>query len=141
MHTLESAVQVRPEIDRMATYVPGESLETFSLRTGIPLDRLIKLNCNESPYGPSPHVIRALGNQNNYNYYPDTDSTALRAALSAYTGIDPRFIVLSHGSNELINLLWHIFLSPGDNIICCPPTFSLYTFLTTFCGAYVLEVQ
>ncbi|HEY6411259.1 MAG TPA: aminotransferase class I/II-fold pyridoxal phosphate-dependent enzyme, partial [Ktedonobacteraceae bacterium] len=28
----------------------------------------------------------------------------------------------------------------GDNIICCPPTFSLYTSVTTLCGAYVLEV-
>jgi histidinol-phosphate aminotransferase len=134
-------VHVRPEIDRMASYIPGESLETFSLRTGIPVDRIIKLNSNESPYGPSPAVIKALGDYRNYNIYPDTNATALRAALSAYTGVDPRFIVLSHGSMELINLLWHIFLSPGDNIICCPPTYSLYTSITTFCGAYVLEVQ
>ncbi|HEY5003544.1 MAG TPA: histidinol-phosphate transaminase [Ktedonobacteraceae bacterium] len=131
---------VRPELDRMAAYIPGESLETFSARTGIPEQQLIKLNSNESPYGPAPQVLQALGNHNNYNNYPDTESTALRQALSEYTGVDRRSIVISHGSNELINLLWHIFLSVGDNIICCPPTFSLYTFITTFCGAYVLEV-
>lgn len=133
-------VHVRPELDRMAEYIPGESLEAFSLRTGIPIERLIKLNSNENPYGPGPAVLEALGDHNKYNNYPDVDSTALRTALSAYTGLDSRFIVLSHGSNELINLLWHIFLSVGDNIICCTPTFSLYTFVTTFCGAYVLEV-
>jgi histidinol-phosphate aminotransferase len=133
-------VHVRPELDRMAEYIPGESQEAFSLRTGIPIERLIKLNSNENPYGPGPVVLKALGDHNNYNNYPDVDSTALRTALSAYTGLDSRFIVLSHGSNELINLLWHIFLSVGDNIICCTPTFSLYTFVTTFCGAYVLEV-
>src|SRR6266705_310061 len=133
-------VHVRPELDRMAEYIPGESLEAFSLRTGIPIERLIKLNSNENPYGPGPAVLKALGDHNKYNNYPDVDSTALRTALSAYTGLDSRFIVLSHGSNELINLLWHIFLSVGDNIICCTPTFSLYTFVTTFCGAYVLEV-
>jgi histidinol-phosphate aminotransferase len=142
MHTsFEPTVRVRPEIDRMATYVPGESLEAFSARTGIAVNQLIKLNANESPYDPSPAVIRALGNYKNYNNYPDTSAAALRAALSAYTGVDPRFIMLSHGSMELINLLWHIFLSPGDTIICCPPTYSFYTFLTSFCGAYVLEVQ
>ena len=133
-------VHVRPEMDRMAAYIPGESLETFSSRTGIPISQLIKLNSNESPYPPPPQVIQALGNHEFYNNYPDTESAALRQALSHYTGVESKHIVVSHGSNELINLLWHIFLSVGDNIICCPPTFSLYTFITTFCGAYVLEV-
>lgn len=133
-------VHVRPELDRLAEYIPGESLEAFSERTGIAVDRLIKLNSNESPYGPAPAVLQALGDHRAYNNYPDTNATALRAALSTYTGLDSRYIVLSHGSNELINLLWHIFLSVGDTIICCPPTFSLYTFITTLCGAYVVEV-
>lgn len=133
-------VHVRPEMDRMAEYIPGESIEAFSLRTGIPAHQVIKLNSNESPYEPAPQVIQALGTHSTYNNYPDTNSTALRNALAAYTEIDARHILVSHGSNELINLLWHIFLSVGDNIICCPPTFSLYTSITTFCGAYVLEV-
>jgi histidinol-phosphate aminotransferase len=84
--------------------------------------------------------MAALGDYRSYNIYPDTDSTALRNALAAYTGIESRFIAVSHGSNELINLLWHIFLSPGDTIISCPPTFSLYTSVTAFCGARVVEV-
>ncbi len=133
-------VHVRPEMDRMAEYIPGESLEAFSSRTGIPIHQLVKLNSNESPYPPAPAVTHALGNHAFYNNYPDTNSTDLRSALATYTGVESKHIVVSHGSNELINLLWHIFLSVGDNIICCPPTFSLYTFITTFCGAYVLEV-
>jgi len=133
-------VHVRPELDRIAEYIPGESLEAFSRRTGIPVDNLIKLNSNESPYPPASAVLKALSNYYAYNNYPDTNATALRAALSTYTGLDSRFIVLSHGSSELINLLWHIFLSQGDNIICCPPTFSLYTFVTTLCGAQLLEI-
>lgn len=134
------SVHVRPELDRMAEYVPGESPEAFSQRTGIPIDSLIKLNSNESPYGPSPAVLSALSDHRWYNNYPDTNATALRAALSCYTGIAERFIVLGHGSMEIISLLWQIFLAVGDNIICCPPTFSLYTSVTTLCGAYVLEV-
>ena len=34
-------VHVRPELDRMAQYVPGESPEAFSARTGIAVDCLI----------------------------------------------------------------------------------------------------
>ncbi len=140
MDTFTLPVHVRPEMDRMAEYIPGESQEAFSARTGIPLQYLIKLNSNESPYGPHPQVLAALGEHASYNIYPDTDSRALKKALADYAEVDEKHIVVSHGSNELINLLWHIFLSVGDNIICCPPTFSLYTFITTFCGAYVVEV-
>jgi histidinol-phosphate aminotransferase len=133
-------VSVRPELEGMTAYLPGESLDAFSARTGIPLDRIIKLNSNESPYGPVAAVIEALGDCNSYNIYPDSNATTLRAALSRYTGLEGSHIVLSHGSNELINLLWHVFLSVGDTIVCCPPTFSLYTSITSFCGASVIEV-
>src|SRR5438046_9499725 len=138
--TSQQDVGVRPELESMTTYQPGESLMAFSARTGIPIHCIIKLNSNESPYGPVPSAIEALGDYKNYNNYPDNDATILRAALSDYTGLGSSHIVLSHGSNELINLLWHIFLAVGDTIICCPPTFSLYTSVTTLCGAYVLEV-
>ena len=133
-------VHVRPELDRMAEYVPGESPEAFSVRTGIPVSCLIKLNSNESPYGPAPSVLSALSDHRWYNNYPDTNATVLRTALSHYTGLDGRFIILGHGSMEVISLLWHIFLATGDNIICCPPTFYLYTTVTTLCGAYIVEV-
>jgi histidinol-phosphate aminotransferase len=141
MYTLsQQDVSVRPELESMTPYLPGESLGAFSARTGIPVQRLIKLNSNESPYGPVPSATRALGDCKYYNNYPDSDATDLRTALSDYTGLEGSHIVLSHGSNELINLLWHIFLSIGDTIICCPPTFSLYTTITSFCGATVIEV-
>src|SRR5205823_14591886 len=110
-------VHVRPELERMAEYMPGESLEAFSKRTGIAINALIKLNSNESPYGPSPAVLHALSAYSRYNNYPDANSTRLRAALSAYTGLEERYILLGHGSMELISLLWQIFLSTGDNII------------------------
>jgi len=141
MYTIsQQDVSVRPELESMTAYLPGESLAAFSARTGIPAHHIIKLNSNESPYGPVPSVIEALGNCKNYNNYPDSDATILRAALGNYTGLEASHIVLSHGSNELINLLWHIFLSVGDTILCCPPTFSLYTTITSFCGATVIDV-
>jgi len=131
---------VRPELDCIVEYIPGESLEAFSGRTGIPFHQLVKLNSNESPYPPIPEVLQALSDYTNYNVYPDTNSVALRSALSSYTGLDPKYIVVGHGSSELIFLLWHIFLSVGDTIICCPPTFSFYTTSASFCNASVIEV-
>src|SRR5690348_15940571 len=72
---------IRPEIARVEEYVPGESLEAFSVRTGVPVERLIKLNSNESPYSPSPGVSRPLGAFTAYNLYPDPDGRALSGDL------------------------------------------------------------
>ncbi len=124
----------------MAPYVGGESLDAFSARTGIPVERLIKLNSNENPYGPSPRVLAALGDYARYHRYPDPASPALRAALAAYTGAPAETIFLSNGSNELIQLLWRVFIGPGESVVLCPPTFTLYTTVTALCGGQVIEV-
>jgi histidinol-phosphate aminotransferase len=131
-------VQVRPEIARVEAYVPGESLDAFSARTGVSMERLIKLNSNESPYPPSPRVSEALGRFASYNLYPDPDATALHAALARYVGIESPYIISSNGSNELINVLWHAFLGPGDSVVTSPPTFSLYTTATTLAGGEII---
>ncbi len=138
MQRVNGHMRIRPELARVEEYVPGESLEAFSARTGVPMDRLIKLNSNESPYPPSPRVSRALGSFTAYNLYPDPDGRALIADLSAYTGVAPEHIVLSSGSNELITKLWSAFLSPGDSVLISPPTFSLYTTATTLAGGTLL---
>ncbi len=138
MQRVNARIEVRPEIARVEAYVPGESLDAFSARTGVPMDRLIKLNSNESPYPPSPRVARALGNFPGYNLYPDPDATALNAALAGYVGVDPKHIISSNGSNELINVLWHAFLGPGDSVVTSPPTFSLYTTATTLAGGEIV---
>lgn len=132
---------IRPEIARVEEYVPGESLEAFSVRTGVPIERLIKLNSNESPYPPSPRVARALGEFTQYNLYPDPDGRALITDLARYVEIDPAHIVLSNGSNELITKLWSVFLSPGESVLTSPPTFSLYTTATTLAGAEIINVS
>lgn len=137
---VNECVQVRPEIAGIKEYVPGESLDAFSARTGVPVDRLIKLNSNESPYEPSPRVSVALGAFTRYNLYPDPAGTALLDALSVYTGAERSHIVISNGSNELISVLFHAFLAPGDSAVMCPPTFSLYTTATTLCGGQVVAV-
>lgn len=140
MQCVNGYVQVRPEIARVEEYVPGESLEAFSARTGVPMERLIKLNSNESPYPPSPRVSEALGCFTQYNLYPDPDGRALIADLATYTGIGSEHIILSSGSNELITQLWRAFLGPGESVITCSPTFSLYTTATTLANADLIAV-
>ncbi len=132
-------VAIRPEVARVEEYVPGESLDAFSARTGVPIDQLIKLNSNESPYPPTPRVAQALGAHHAYNLYPDPDARQLLGALSHYAGVDERHLIVSNGSNELITDLWRVFLGAGDSVITCPPTFSLYNTATTLAGAEMIH--
>jgi histidinol-phosphate aminotransferase len=133
-------IAVRAEIEHMSPYTPGESLQAFSQRTGMPVESIIKLNANESPYDPVPAALHALRYHDSYNQYPDASAAQLKDAISRYTSLDTDHIVLGHGSMEIINILWHLFLSPGDALICCSPTFALYETTTKLCGAQLRNV-
>jgi histidinol-phosphate aminotransferase len=121
---------IRPEIVTMKGYVPIEPTEVLSQRTELPLDKVIKLDGNENPYGCSPKVYQALAKYPYYHNYPDPEQMELRMALEKYTGLSRQHIVCGMGSDELIDLILRLFLKPGDEVINCPPTFGMYPFST-----------
>ena len=132
---------VRPNIADMAPYTPIVPFDVLSKRLGIPAEDIIKLDANENPYGPSPFVYRALADEKDYHIYPDPDSTALRQALSQYTGIDATHIIAGQGADELIDLIIRLFVSSGDAVINCPPTFGMYRFDTELNGGKIIDVE
>jgi len=131
---------LRPDILEMEPYTPVVPLEVWSAELGFPPERLIKLDANENPYGPSPRARAALASDQPYHIYPDPEQRALRAALAKYVGVDPAHIVVGHGSDELLDMTMRLFLQPGDAIINCPPTFGMYNFDASLYGAQVVEV-
>ena len=132
---------VRSNIADMAPYTPIVPFDVLSKRLGIPAEDIVKLDANENPYGPSPSVYRALANEKDYHIYPDPDSTALREALSQYTGIDATHIIAGQGADELIDLIVRLFVTPGDTVINCPPTFGMYRFDTELNGGKIIDVE
>ena len=132
---------VRPNIADMAPYTPIVPFDVLSKRLGIPAEDIVKLDANENPYGPSPSVYRALANEKDYHIYPDPDSTALREALSQYTGIEATHIIAGQGADELIDLIVRLFVTPGDAVINCPPTFGMYRFDTELNGGKIIDVE
>ena len=132
---------VRSDIADMAPYTPIVPFDVLSKRLGIPAEDIIKLDANENPYGPSPSVYPALANEKDYHIYPDPDSTALRQALSQYTGIDARYIIAGQGADELIDLIVRLFVTPGDAVINCPPTFGMYRFDTELNGGEIIDIE
>jgi histidinol-phosphate aminotransferase len=111
--------QPRPEILAIDPYVPGRSRVPGRAKAH-------KLSSNESPLGPSPRAIEAVrALAGSLELYPDGASTALREAIGRRYGLDPSRIICGNGSDELLALLAHVFLHPGDEGL-----YSQYGFLT-----------
>ncbi|WP_322512216.1 histidinol-phosphate transaminase [Chloroflexus sp.] len=131
---------IRPEIADLEAYTPIVPLEVLAARLGLPVERIVKLDANENPYGPAPAALAALQHTATYHIYPDPEQTALRAALAAYTGRPPEEILCGAGADELIDLVLRLIINPGDAIIDCPPTFGMYRFDAGICGGRVITV-
>ena len=84
-------------------YTPGEQPRDM---------QYVKLNTNESPFPPSPAVVRAAEDDaNRLNLYCDPESTELRKKAAALYGVRPENILPVNGSDEI---LYFAFFAFGD---------------------------
>ncbi len=132
---------IRSDLVNFGGYSASTSPETLEGKVEVTVESVIKLDANENPYGCSPRVSQALANYPYLNIYPDDGQTRLRELLEGYLGIDANYIVAGGGSNQLIDLVLRLFISKGDEVISCIPTFGLYRFSTELCGGKLVEVR
>jgi histidinol-phosphate aminotransferase len=133
-------MQLPAHVRNLPAYVPGESVNSLAARLGRTSESIIKLDANENNYGTPPAVFQALSALSGTHHYPDASQTKLRAALSAYTGVPADFLLAGNGSDELLSLISQVLLEPGDNILVCPPTFSMYAFYAHLKNCNVVDV-
>lgn len=86
-------------------YTPGEQ----------PQDKkYIKLNTNENPFGLSIKVRREImKNAKKFQLYPDPEAKKLRRVISSLYAIPIECIMLSNGSDEVLNFLFQGFCDNG----------------------------
>ena len=109
-------------------YVPGESSVPGGLEP-------IKLSSNENPLGPSGAAVAAFkAAADSLERYPDGSAAGLRQAIARVHGLNPDRIVCGAGSDELLNLLAHAYLEPGDEAIFTEHGFLVYRIATLSCG-------
>ena len=97
---------IRPNILALRPY--SSARDEFKGKDGIFLD------ANENPFG-------------NLNRYPDPYQKTLKEKLSALKNISTENIFIGNGSDEVIDLVFRIFCTPGkDKAIVCPPTYGMY---------------
>ncbi|CAN6577464.1 unnamed protein product [Malus baccata var. baccata] len=131
---------IRPHLRNLSPYQPILPFEVLSTRLGRKPEDIIKLDANENPYGPPPEVMEALGALKFPYIYPDPESRRLRAALAKDSGLESDYILVGCGADELIDLIMRCVLDPGDKIVDCPPTFTMYEFDAAVNAASVIKV-
>jgi histidinol-phosphate aminotransferase len=132
---------VKPSVLTQPVYEPGKPIEDVARELGIDPAGIIKLASNENPFGPSPRGVEAaraalLQGQ----LYPDGGCFALRQKLAKAYDLAPNQFIAGNGSNEILELLGHVFLSPGDEVVMAAPAFVVYKLVTLLFGAKAVEV-
>jgi histidinol-phosphate aminotransferase len=131
----------KPSVLTQPVYEPGKPIEYVARELGLDPEGIIKLASNENPFGPSPRALEAAKRALEHGeLYPDGGCFELRQKLAAHRGMQPDEIVVGNGSNEIIELLGHAFLGPGDEVVMATPAFVVYKLVTLLFGAKAIEL-
>ncbi|MEQ1841766.1 MAG: aminotransferase class I/II-fold pyridoxal phosphate-dependent enzyme, partial [Verrucomicrobiales bacterium] len=130
-----------PQLRDLVSYEPGKPIDDVARELGLEPGSIIKLASNENPLGPSPKAIAAMqAAVSSVHLYPDGGSWKLRNAIAAKFGLERENVILGNGSNEIIELVGHAFLRPGDNVVVADHAFVVYKLMATLFGAETIEV-
>jgi histidinol-phosphate aminotransferase len=139
--TSQGAALAPEYVRKIARYVPGKPVEELAREYNLDPTAIIKLASNENPRGPSPKALAAIAiAAAELTRYPDGNAFALKAALAAKFAVPPEAIVLGNGSNDVLELVTHAFLRPGDEAIYAQHAFAVYPLATQARGAAGIEV-
>lgn len=120
-----------PFVKDLVPYVPGEQPK---------LARLVKLNTNENPYGPSPKALEAMRGELNDNLrlYPDPNGDRLKQAVAEYYGVPTGQVFVGNGSDEVLAHIFHGLFQHGGPLLF--PDIS-YSFYPVYCGLYGIPFE
>jgi histidinol-phosphate aminotransferase len=103
----------------LSPYVPGEQPR---------MANLVKLNTNESPFGPSPRALEAMRTAaaDSQRLYPDPEATELREVLAAHHGVTPEQVFVGNGSDEVLAHAFAALLKQPQPLLFPDVTYSFY---------------
>ncbi len=114
----------------LVPYTPGEQLND---------KKYIKLNTNESPYPPSPLVSERVREEcEKLRLYSDPECRALIAKLSEKLGVGEDEVVVTNGSDEILNFAFLAFADDTHPVVFPDLTYGFYS---VFAGLYNLPYE
>jgi histidinol-phosphate aminotransferase len=123
----------RENIEKVKGYEPGfQPKETD----------VIKLNTNESPYPPSPQVMKVLTeiSAEQLRRYPDPIGNEFRQAAAEVNGVQPENIMCCNGGDDLLTIAFRAFCDKNRPVAYPVPTYSLYPVLAKLQNCKAIEV-
>ncbi|AYG58417.1 histidinol-phosphate transaminase [Rhizobium jaguaris] len=120
-----------PIVHSLTPYVAGEQPV---------ISGLVKLNTNESPYGPSPLALEAISQAtaDTLRLYPDPTARDLRAAIAESFGLDANEVFVGNGSDEVLAHTFQGLLNHDGPLLFPDITYSFYP---TYCRLYGIAFQ
>lgn len=130
-----------PYIRAIAPYQPGKPIPELARELGLRAEEIVKLASNENPLGTSPAALAAMQAAiASIALYPDGNGFELKDALANRYGVAHANVVLGNGSNDVLELIAHAFLAPGDTAIYSQHAFAVYPLATQAVGATGISV-
>src|SRR6266704_3191953 len=128
---------VSKPVRNMGGYSPGMPLQTVTHQVQ---QKLIKLDSNENPFGPSPRAVEAMGRAlASSSAYPHDDCAQLRHKHAEHHGLQPEQVMVTAGSTALLGLLCQTMLAPGLNAVTSERSFIVYSMAVHATGAQLIE--
>lgn len=72
--------------------------------------------------------------------YPSPYGREAAEAISSHLGVDAKEVVVSSGSDDLVDALFKAFTQPGDGVVVVEPTFEVYGLVAAVAGVRVRPV-
>ncbi len=105
-------------LDKLVPYTPGEQPRDM---------QYIKLNTNESPFPPSPAVVEAAAKEaGRLQLYSDPTCRELTDKLAALYGVSPDQVILTNGSDEVLNFAFMAFADEEHPLVFPAVTYGFY---------------
>jgi histidinol-phosphate aminotransferase len=131
--------QAKPGINQIKPYKPGKPAHEVAQEYG--LTSIIKLASNENPFGSSPKALAAIANNTSTLFrYPDGKGAALKQAISETIAQPIENITLGNGSDDVIEMLAHAFVSENDHVVFSKHAFEVYKLVSMALGADISEI-
>jgi histidinol-phosphate aminotransferase len=123
-----------PGVRALQPYQPGKPVAELEREHGI--RNAVKLASNENPYGPSPKAITAASQAlQDIARYPEGSGYLLSERLANLHGVSPQCITLGNGSNDVLDLVARVFLTPDHAAVFSQYAFAVYPIVVQATGA------
>lgn len=115
-----------PALSSVHPYVPGEQKSEAGW---------IKLNTNESAFGPSEMAIHAMREvlSDGMRLYPDPRSASLKKVIAECHDVDASQVFVGNGSDEVLGHAFLAFFRQPNPVLMPDIT---YNFYASYCGLY-----